>query len=506
MSSALVRVVVVSARRQRQPVAAVPVLLLLHRQQRRLQRTTTAVSGWTATTITTHTAPRCCYISSSSSSIVDPTTTAASLRILPARRFGVDHSSDRVGAPYVASNSSSCSSSSWSRVVAESNSSSSSSEDDTAIAAATSAARDLLEEGRYPLGSYTLELHEKAENVLDLIKKRNKYGIEGGADVVNLSFDLLERLVREMAITSSSSSKDGGAVVRYKWITPKYFNPLFNRWKEFALQGEPVISARDLVQKLQTMSTLLPEFTYDIATIGMIMHVVIKQAHPSKAPLVAEGLLEFVRNEAAAVTQKPKHLHLAPDAVTYGLILNAWAASMLPEAPHRMEALMDDMRSRGIAPNIVSYNILLRFWGGKGNVNKIEATVETLTNEGLELDLTGMSQIVYCYAKVGQVEKGEEVLRRMIDKRQVGDDHDDKAIAESVQNIMFFYRDAATSLGTYSKEKRNHFLNCAEILVQKMKQSLDVDSYGTPTCWSLFAMCARDCLKEKTRADTDFRF
>jgi hypothetical protein len=76
----------------------------------------------------------------------------------------------------------------------------------------------------------------------------------------------------------------------------------------------------------------------------MIMHVVIKQAHPSKAPLVAESLLELVRTEAA----RTRNSDLMPNAVTYTMLLKAWVDSRSPEAPNRLEALVQDMRSRGI--------------------------------------------------------------------------------------------------------------------------------------------------------------
>ena len=102
-----------------------------------------------------------------------------------------------------------------------------------------------------------------------------------------------------------------------------------------------------------------------------------------------------------------------PDVSSYNRILRAWAGSRLPEASQRMEARMHNMRSCGIAPTAISYNIMLRFWSGKHDVDKIQEILDLMKQEGVKLDLACMAQAVRCYSNVGRTENAEEY--RMID-------------------------------------------------------------------------------------------
>jgi pentatricopeptide repeat protein len=401
--------------------------------------------------------------------------------------------------------------------------------------------RDLL---ALPLGSFTDAAFDKAEAILDGVKRQqyqhqprhvtsninnnnnsmhhseSEVGTSDASPIVtssrrnsstidvatvNASLNLLERLVREMSMAAAAEgSPSTDNIHRAKRIcTPRYFNPLFNAWKETALllqqqhhtttsnggsaaAAKQLLSARDLVKKLQTMSTLLPEFCYNIATISMIMHVVIK-THPNveKAPLVAERLLDFVWSESALTD----NADLAPNSLTYGLILTAWAESGLPEAAQRMHVLVDDMHhARHIPPNIVTYNILLRYWANKRNVERMQQVLDMVQRDGLEPGVLSLAQALFCYAKVGQTADAAAILDRMLQLRggvrstltTTNDEFDDKAVAESVQNLMIAYREAVVSASS-SNEKKKQAVADAEALVAKMQQldAIGAGSFGT---------------------------
>jgi pentatricopeptide repeat protein len=333
------------------------------------------------------------------------------------------------------------------------------------FASATATARRLLDESSYPLGSFSPDLYNTARDVLDeFLKWRDATDTEA----VHASLDLLERLVKEMAFVKDDTPST--------WLSnPRYFNPLFNRWKEAALQGERVISARDLVKKLQAMSTLLPSFRYDIATINMIFLVMIKQAHPSKAPFVAESLIEFIKTETTLM----HNLDLTPNIYCYNMILNAWAQSKLPEASQRMDAIVDEIRSQKLALNSVSYNILLRFLGETGEIDKVEAILGTLKHDSVKPNLTSWAAALYCYTKVGQIQKAEEILQHMIDECRPDNINDENAIGQSVQYIMMAYR---LVVSTYSATyvRKAQALGSAEVLFRKLMRSgiLNAQAYG----------------------------
>lgn len=325
-------------------------------------------------------------------------------------------------------------------------------------------AQELCKADRYAIGSFTPDLYSQAKDALDaFLKDRDCSNLEA----VNGSFDLMERLVREIAFLKNSKQSN--------WLcNPRYYNPFFNKWKEAAVRGEKVISARDLVKKLQTMSTQLPEFNYNIMTVNMIMYVVIKQAPPRRAPFVAESLLEFARNEATQMNSAD----LKPNAFTYSMLLKAWAESKLPEAPRRLEAIMIDMRP-DVAPNLVSYNILLRFFAGNGEVDKVEEILEAMEHEGIKPNTQSLSEAIYCYAKVRQTEKAEKLFQRVINEHTGGTSRELNFIGECVQNILLAYLRDASSYGT-TKIRKKQAVACAEALVRKIKITgiIDTESYG----------------------------
>ena len=113
--------------------------------------------------------------------------------------------------------------------------------------------------------------------------------------------------------------------------------------------------------------------------------------------------------------------------------MQAWAVSGLPQAPDKMDALLETMRKEGIDPTEVTYNILLRYWA-KGAVEKIEAILRKMKGEGIYPSRTSLSQAVYGYAKVGNTEKAEEMLKQMLEARS-RDKREDRMVAESVQNM-----------------------------------------------------------------------
>jgi Pentacotripeptide-repeat region of PRORP len=341
------------------------------------------------------------------------------------------------------------------------------------FAGTTAKARRLLDERSYPLGSFTPETYRTAKCVLDEFLKRRD---ATDAEAVNASLDLLERLVKEMAFSKDDNQST--------WLcNPRYFNPLFNKWKEAVLYHGHTISARDVIKKLQTMSTLVQGFRYNIKTISMIMHVVIKQADRKKAPFVAESMLKFIKAEAT----KMNNLHLMPSSYSYNMILNAWAESKLPEASQRMEGILEEMRRQKLTLGTVSYNVLLRFWSGKGAIEKVEEIIGTMKHDGVRPSLANWSAALFCYVLVGQTQKAEEILQRMIDERTTGNIYDDNAIAQSIQLILLAYGRVVTT-HTISNEGKQRALECAEMLIQKTKRMgiLAADSYGARFCrWRL---------------------
>jgi len=315
-------------------------------------------------------------------------------------------------------------------------------------------ARRLLDEHVYPKGSWTSWHAVEAKHVLNFFKQEKSTDAES----VNLSIALLERMVAEKA-----ASKEG---IQSKWICDLYyFTPLFNLWKQAAIQGQRVVSPRDLVQKLQAMSRTLPEFRYDIVILNIIMEVMIKQTPPQKVPFVAEDLLNFIRKEAADT----KTVELRPNVFTYNRVMQAWAVSGLPQASEKIDSLLGMMRREEIVPDMVTFSNLLRYWGGRGQVDKIETLLDTMKNKGVKPDRTSWTAAIYSYAKVGNTEKAERLLQEML-RLQPKNEREARMVAESTQNILAAYRKIVDDANVHRGVK-DRAVECAGALYENITTS-----------------------------------
>ena len=135
-------------------------------------------------------------------------------------------------------------------------------------------------------------------------------------------------------------------------------NRLVKQWRNVARrQRNEVIDPISLGRMLESLSNQVPGFKYDRATFSMILDVIIHQKSKQEAPVVAESLLNFLKEEADK--GRPE---LRPHVVIWSQILDAWAKSQLPEAPERMEALLERMKTEGVEGDVIAWGCLVEYW------------------------------------------------------------------------------------------------------------------------------------------------
>jgi len=171
----------------------------------------------------------------------------------------------------------------------------------------------LLDEELHPLGSFSPKEWSECRRILvDLADKRKTT-----PEDVRLSFSLLERMVKEHSVT--------GVNEKGMWLYKgsMFLNKLVKQWKNVARKrGKEVIDPISLGNWLDGLSKQVPEFKYDKFTFSMIMDVILSQKSPQEAPIVAESLLNFLKEEAHK--GRPE---LKPDHVIWTQVLKAWSNS-----------------------------------------------------------------------------------------------------------------------------------------------------------------------------------
>jgi hypothetical protein len=258
---------------------------------------------------------------------------------------------------------------------------------------------------------------------------------------INNAIHLMERCVREYAHLSLPRPDE--TTTEDLWFcNPSYYNGLLNRWKLQALSKEQIIvprvlTAREVLHTLQTMSDTLPQrFRYNIASMTIIMQVIIKMEPPEEAPLVAERLLEFFQTEAM---EDPA---LQPDVYVQCLVLKAWSESGLAEASQKMEQIVQRVHQGYSRPaaiievgsiSMVPYKIWIRYWARRGNIERVESILQMIERyEHLQskMDTVILSEALFCYIKVGQMVKAEDTFDRIIARGLLAEGGNDDEVVD----------------------------------------------------------------------------
>jgi hypothetical protein len=340
----------------------------------------------------------------------------------------------------------------------------------------TELAKNLL---RLRTGTFTKKEYDQAKEFLKFYRKHEIRD----SSAVAVSISLLERTVYEYSSDMAISNMDDQAADFL--CLPRFFNPLLNNWKETAKLGREVLPPETIVQKLKAMSTLLEKFRYNIVTIGILLDVLVRQSHPSQAPVIAEELLAtnaelqpdiYICNQGTHLSSllilgRRTHFDIRNffkrfiSRVCF-IVLQAWAGSGLPEAHEKMKDFLQKMQKDGCSPNVVSYTILLRSLG-PNKLHEVENILKTMAERNkLKPDAVCLTQAIYMFSQAGNTRRAEELLNELLERK---DDREyAKKVGESTQHILQALRDSMSNDVSFGQQLRT--VEQAEILFEKAKK------------------------------------
>lgn len=343
--------------------------------------------------------------------------------------------------------------------------------------------KELLDPRRYPVGSFSIDQYKQAEHVLDYIKRKNQITrsnknkkkdndvdtTSGEWDDIPDSMALLQRLVQETAKAKPWEHVNHlrSRPVRPFFCRPRYYAPIIDRWRHAAIRRRGnVMLPSDMILQLRQMKRTLPSFQYDAHILGIILDVIVQTSHPRKAPILAERFLKATQKEAT----KSRNEHLQPNAVWYCLVAQAWAISGLPEAPQKIEALIQnwplsqsDMNQKNGSSsnndigtyeqrsNLVPYNILLRLWASRGSIHEMERTLSQIQERGWDLDMVSCLALVHGYSQAGMIEKAECMFSKMISWMHPSNEQHAHSIGTAARDLLLAFRD---KIGAFMQPER----------------------------------------------------
>lgn len=335
------------------------------------------------------------------------------------------------------------------------------------------------------------------------------------ASAVNACINLLELVYYEIG-ESNTLPKDKLREIAEVFCDPKLYNPIFNAWKFITIQyrkkmqwkygknwkqhepqyqhympGEPQtldqydcikddlnipIPGRIVLQKIIRMSHYLPRFEYDIATINIILQVIYLQCEsPNKAPFILENVLNYILRHKKS-TRRMYSGKLCMDVYTYSILLNSYCESTnMPNIYMKINSLREQMKAQNIAPNIVIYNTLLRFWGKRGSVEQMNAIVQEMEMNQIPLDLACRSLLVHGYVQTPKnVSLGEDQFKYMIEQyikpKAVLDRRSIDLMQKSAHYLLDAYRKQLTHNRTiYNPYQDGNVVTRAEYVIQQLE-------------------------------------
>eukprot|EP00980_Cylindrotheca_fusiformis_P006992 scaffold1469_cov119-Cylindrotheca_fusiformis.AAC.36 len=206
-------------------------------------------------------------------------------------------------------------------------------------------------------------------------------------------------------------------------FTTDLLNLVVNHWRKSAagdpslFKSHPDLSPRELLNKMMTFhssgSAILKP---DIHTFTMI----IDGASNNGDVDVGESTLQWLLLQAAG------DKNLRPNVITFSSLMNCWAKSKLPEAPEKVEALVEQMHELKteepdweVAPNQVTYTTAIDCWAQRGRADRVEALLKEMYqeysngNNDLRPNLPAFNGYLVALAKGGDVDKAQSVLEQM---------------------------------------------------------------------------------------------
>jgi pentatricopeptide repeat protein len=310
-----------------------------------------------------------------------------------------------------------------------------------------------------PPGTFTPDMMDAGKRFLDLLEDFPD------AETVNTSIRLWERLVLEISLLSEDDSSLS------MLCNPHFFNEtILKKWRKTAQGGGKVIAPLDVVRIFHSVQKQVSQFRCDMATYGIILDVLIRTTEPEKAPKLAEDLLESVHKETEKSSDPDETFDSSrPNVYLYSQVVQAYILSGRKDAPIKIELLLDRMRKQA-PPDEITYNMVIRYYAGRGLAERMQNTLETMSQENIKASVLTLSQAIHGYVKADQLKKAEDLFEQMLVIYNRKSRNHQKSVGESAHSLLVGYRYQIESETADDKEKETAFVR-AQALIRNIREN-----------------------------------
>eukprot|EP00439_Symbiodinium_sp_Y106_P045782 s258_g5.t2 len=164
---------------------------------------------------------------------------------------------------------------------------------------------------------------------------------------------------------------------------------------------------------LMTCTTLIRSYAADSRrrdAEALLQQMELDTLQPDVACYTALMDLYASLRDRGAAEGLLNNMSVAPNVVTYGVLLKLYAAEADVE---RAEDTLRAMRRISLQPNFLCYTALLSAYAKKGDINRATGVAEELQSTRVQPDVVMQSSLILAHTRAGDLQGAEEVLRGM---------------------------------------------------------------------------------------------
>jgi pentatricopeptide repeat protein len=263
---------------------------------------------------------------------------------------------------------------------------------------------------------------------------------------VEWAWKLLDRLVAEERHAQIFSS------FHETHLSTDLLNKAVDAWR---LSPHVTMDPNLILAKMQGYA---PNLYPDVRTYSMLVDAVTKKCNdPKQAPIFATLILDRMQREYEGGNSQ-----VQPNEYTYGVVLEAWARSGLPEAANKTEQVLQEMEKEGVMPTNRCYHAAIA--SGPRDGRRAEALLEKmLSSPTVEVDAYSFGAVLNVWSKSGALDAAQRALAVFNRMEQLNETTEDDALKPNA----FIYSSVLVTLGRSGQPQ------AAEDLLRQMQQNYE---------------------------------
>ena len=259
-------------------------------------------------------------------------------------------------------------------------------------------ARDLIDEWRHVVGSWTEHQLKTAQNTLPNLSP-------------NLAFRLYHRIMKEMDFNCN--------ITPSFYCTSRFYVPLLESWKKaYEAQHFRGGSADDkdrmpdpdeMFQMLQELSKI-PSFRYEPVAVSIVLGAAIStHRNPAQTPFLAQDLVV-----ANALPHHRNHPYIVCQ------LMKTWAVSGrgLQQVSQQIDRLLKTVPK----PNLVVYNTAIHYYSRIAEMQRVEELFREMEQRGIQPDGATLNHLAHGYARSGHLRAAYDSLEQLVDMPSTTED------------------------------------------------------------------------------------